>query len=33
MISCPKCNSFKIIPIIYGMPSYELREDEIKGDD
>ena len=31
MNSCPKCKSSKVIPIIYGMPSYELTEDERKG--
>jgi len=25
---CPKCGSTNIVPIVYGMPSYELLEKE-----
>ena len=28
---CPKCDSKNIVPIIYGMPGMDLREEEIKG--
>ena len=31
MNPCPKCKSLKIIPIIYGMPDFELAKDEEKG--
>lgn len=29
---CPKCNSQKIVPIIYGMPCFELAEKENNGE-
>ena len=28
---CPKCKSSKVISIIYGMPGFDLAEDEEKG--
>ena len=28
---CPKCNSRNIVPIIYGMPGMEAREEELQG--
>ena len=28
---CPKCDSKNIVPIIYGMPGMELREEELQG--
>ena len=27
-LKCPKCGSNNIVPIVYGMPSYELLEKE-----
>ena len=29
---CPKCNSEKVIPIVYGLPSYDLGEKELRGE-
>lgn len=31
MVICPKCNSAEIIPILYGMPTYETFEEAEKG--
>ena len=28
---CPSCKSNKVVPIAYGLPGYEMREDAIKG--
>ena len=30
-VNCPKCKSNNVIPIVYGLPGYEMREDAIKG--
>ena len=28
---CPKCDSRNIVPILYGMPTMEAREEEMMG--
>ena len=31
MPKCPKCNSEKVIPILWGLPTEDAREDAGKG--
>jgi len=31
-IRCPKCNSDKVIPIVYGLPGADLGEKERRGE-
>ena len=28
---CPNCNSINVVPIAYGLPGFEMREDALKG--
>ena len=28
---CPNCKSNKVVPIAYGLPGFEMREEAIKG--
>ncbi len=28
---CPSCKSNNVVPIAYGLPGFEMREDAIKG--